>query len=64
MVFLREHASEPAANAMLTDLLRMVQVRIDQLTASLPRIMKSFDTVRHATGQLDQLAGNIRGGRA
>ncbi len=66
--FLRDAPAEANgqlnANAMLTDLIRLVQGRIDALNASLPRIVKSFDTVRHATGQLDQLAGNIRGGRA
>ena len=66
--FLRETPAEPNgqvnANAMLADLIRLVQGRIDARNASLPRIVKSFDTVRHATGQLDQLAGNIRGGRA
>lgn len=62
--FLRETNAETNSNAMLTDLIRLVQGRIDALTAALPRIIKSFDTVRHASGQLDQLAGNIRGGRA
>jgi hypothetical protein len=61
--FLREHETQASSNAMLTDLVRLVQARIDALTSSLPRIVKSFDTVRHTTGQLDQLAGNIRGGR-
>jgi ammonium transporter, Amt family len=62
--FLREHENQASSNAMLTDLMRLVQGRIDALTSSLPRIVKSFDTVRHTTGQLDQLAGKIRGGRS
>ncbi|MBA3699390.1 MAG: hypothetical protein H0W78_11125 [Planctomycetes bacterium] len=62
--FLREDTTQASANAMLTDLIRLVQGRIDALTSALPRIMKSFDTVRHTSGQLDQIAGNIRGGRA
>ena len=62
--FLRESEAQNPANSMLTDLIRLVQARIDALTASLPRIVKTFDTVRHASGQLDHLAGNIRGGRA
>ena len=63
LTFLREHQAQPASNAMLSDLVRLVQGRIDALSTSMPRIVKSFDTVRHTTGQLDQLAGNIRGGR-
>jgi len=62
--FLRENDHQSSSNAMLTDLMRLVQGRIDALTAALPRIVKSFDTVRHTSGQLDQLAGNIRGGRS
>jgi Amt family ammonium transporter len=64
LTFLRDHHAEASSSAMLTDLIRLVQGRIDALTAALPRIIKSFDTVRHTSGQLDQLAGNIRGGRA
>jgi ammonium transporter, Amt family len=64
LAFLRENATAAGSGAMLTDLIRLVQGRIDALTAALPRIVKSFDTVRHASGQLDQLVGNIRGGRA
>ena len=63
LAFLREHDSASGPNAMLGDLIRLVQGRIDALTTALPRIVKSFDTVRHTSGQLDQLAGNIRGGR-
>jgi ammonium transporter, Amt family len=62
--FLREQESPGNSNALLSDLLRMVQNRIDALTISLPRMIKSFDTVRHTTGQLHQLAANIRGDRA
>jgi Amt family ammonium transporter len=62
LVGLREQNGNHGFGAMVADLLRLVQGRIDALTATMPRIIKTFDAVKHSTGQLDQLVVNIRGG--
>jgi Amt family ammonium transporter len=59
---LRERSDGSAFAAMLADLIRLVQTRIDQLTVALPRIVKTLDAVKHSTGQLDHLVATIRGG--
>jgi ammonium transporter, Amt family len=61
--FLRDNHHQTGQTAMLADLINLVQHRITTLTNTLPRIIKNLDAVRHTSGQLDQLAGNIRGGR-
>jgi DNA anti-recombination protein RmuC len=64
--FLENHKTESLntqSAALLSDLIRLLQTRIDSITTSIPRIIKTFDTVRHAGGQLDQVIGHIRGGQ-
>jgi ammonium transporter, Amt family len=61
--FMQEHTPQDKAITVMRDLVRMLHDRTENMIANVPRIIKSFDTLNASTGHLDQVAGNIRGGR-
>ncbi len=56
----RRRLEDPTA-AVLLDLVRMLERRLDSAIATLPRIDRSFERVAAGAGRLEDLAGAMRG---
>jgi Amt family ammonium transporter len=56
----RRRLEDPTA-AVLLDLVRMLERRLDAVLAAFPRIDRSFERVAAGAGRLDDLAGAMRG---
>jgi Amt family ammonium transporter len=56
----RRRLEDPTA-AVLLDLIRLLERRLDSVLAAFPRIDRSFERVAAGAGRLDDLAGAMRG---